>query len=321
MDKRLSMALVTAALAAAALIAASEWRARLAPPAPVADRPAAPAAAAAASTPVAFAPSLAGTVPDGPVAAAQDVLVLDPSLIRLFDYYLSATGERSPADIRAATEREIDRRFGPRSAVRAKDLFHRYLAFKQALSTQAPDLVRGRRSADLLRERFETMRRLRAGFFGDDEAHTLFGPDDAEANDALARMAIEQDPALDADQRHAKLAALDAALPADVRAARAAPLLVTRLDEAARQIRAGGGSEDEVYRMRAAAVSPEAANRLADLDRDEAAWHARIADYLSQRNAALAAAANDADREAAVAALRNRLFTPEEQRRLPAYEG
>jgi lipase chaperone LimK len=322
--RRLPVALVAAALAAAALIAVTEWQARLAPPAPpapVARLPGAPLAGAAASAPVAFAPSLAGTVPDGPRPAAEDVLALDPSLVRLFDYYLSATGERTPAEIRAATEREIDRRFGPMSAARAKDVFHRYLAFKQALSTQAPELARGRRSVDVLRARFATMRRLRAGFFGDDEARALFGPDDAEASDALARMAIEQDPALDAGQRRARLAALDAALPADVRAARAAPLLVTRLDEAAQRIRASGGSEDDVYRMRAAAVSPEAANRLADLDRDEAAWHARIADYLAQRDAALAAAANDADREAAVTALRNRLFTPDEQRRLPAYEG
>jgi lipase chaperone LimK len=319
---RLPTALVAAALAAAALIALSEWRARLAPPASAAEAPAAAVpAAAAARAPVAFAPSLAGTVPDGPAAAAADVLVLEPALVRLFDYYLSAAGERSPAQIRAATEHEIDRRFGPRAAARAKDLFHRYLAFKQALSTQAPDLARGRRGVDVLRDRFATMRAVRAGFFSDDEARALFGPDDAEANDALARMAIEQDPALAADQRRARLAALDAALPADVRAARAAPLLVTRLQEAAQQIRAAGGSEDDVYRMRAAAVSPEAANRLADLDREEAAWRARIADYLAQRSAAWAAGASDADREAAVAALRDRLFTPEEQRRLAAYGG
>ena len=82
-----------------------------------------------------------------------------------------------------------------------------------------------------------------------------------------------------------------------------------------------GGSEDDVYRMRAAATSPEAADRLADLDREQAAWKARIDDYLAQRGALLSSAGSEADHQAAVAALRDRLFTPEEQRRLPAYEG
>jgi lipase chaperone LimK len=94
-----------------------------------------------------------------------------------------------------------------------------------------------------------------------------------------------------------------------------------RLEEAAQQIRAQGGSEDDVYRMRAAATSPEAANRLADVDRDEAAWKARIAAYQAQRAAVLSAPGSDADRAAAMGDLRNRLFTPEEQQRLAAYEG
>jgi lipase chaperone LimK len=93
------------------------------------------------------------------------------------------------------------------------------------------------------------------------------------------------------------------------------------LEENAQRIRAQGGSEDDVYRMRAAATSPEAANRLADVDREEAAWKARIAAYLAQRGAVLSAAGSDEDHAAAMADLRNRLFTPEEQRRLAAYEG
>ena len=162
---------------------------------------------------------------------------------------------------------------------------------------------------------------MRATYFTDAESQALFGPQDDEASAALARMAIEQDPALDPAQRKARLAALDAALPADVRAAREAPLAVVRLQEAAEQIRAQGGSEDDVYRMRAAATSPEAANRLADADREEAAWKARIATYQAQRGSVLAAPGSDADHATAMGELRNRLFTPQEQRRLAAYEG
>ena len=59
--------------------------------------------------------SLAGTTPDGAaVATAGDVLVLDPGLIHLFDYYLTTVGERPIAAIQAQVEQDLDGRLGPR---------------------------------------------------------------------------------------------------------------------------------------------------------------------------------------------------------------
>ena len=283
--------------------------------------PRAAAAAPVADVAPAAVSSLAGTTPDGAATAtADDALVLDPALIRLFDYYLTTVGERPIAAIRSQVEHDLDGRLAPHAARQAKDLFARYVQFKTALKAQRPPTPAGR-SVDTLREGLRMMLALRATYFNDAESQALFGPQDAEASAALARMAIEQDPSLTDAQRRERLATLDARLPADVRAAREAPLAVVRLEEAAQKIRAQGGSEDDVYRMRAAATSPEAANRLADVDRDEAAWKARIATYQAQRNAVLAAPGSDADRLTALSDLRNRLFTPEEQRRLAAYEG
>ncbi len=287
---------------------------------PVAAPRAADAARARDATPSAVS-SLAGTTPDGGATATADAaLVLDPALIRLFDYYLTTVGERPISAIRSQVEHDLDGRLAPHAAREAKDLFSRYVQFKTALKAQRPAKPAGR-SVDMLREGLRMMLALRATYFSEAESQALFGPQDADASAALARMAIEQDPALSDQQRRERLAALDARLPASVRAEREAPLAVVRLEEAAQQIRAQGGSEDDVYRMRAAATSPEAANRLADVDREEAAWKARIAAYRSQRAAVLSTPGSDADRSAAMSDLRNRLFTPEEQRRLAAYEG
>ena len=140
----------------------------------------------------------------------------------------------------------------------------------------------------------------------------MFGREDAEQQEALARLEIRQDARLTEDERRQRLAAFDAALPPEVRAVREAPYKVARLQESADSLRAAGASEEEVFRMRAAALDPAAAERLAALDREEAAWRARIAAYLNERRTV-----HDA---ASLAALRNRLFTPAEQRRLPAYE-
>ena len=312
--RQLPMIWVAGVVAAAALVVVGLQGAPGAAP-----RPAGPASAGDA--PPRAVSSLAGTTPDGgAIATADEALVLDPALIRLFDYYLTTVGERPLSAIRAQVEHDLDGRLAPGAARQAKDVFARYLQFKTALKAQRPARAAGR-SVDTLREGLRLMLALRATYFSEAESQALFGAQDAQASTALARMAIEQDPALDAQQRRERLAALDARLPASVRAEREAPLAVVRLEEAAQHIRAQGGSEDDVYRMRAAATSPEAANRLADIDREETAWKARIAAYLAQRAALLSAQAGDDERAAAMSELRNRLFTPEEQRRLAAYEG
>jgi lipase chaperone LimK len=286
--------------------------------------PVAPARAAdtpTAADPATFASSLAGTTTeDLAPATAGGALVLEPGLIRLFDHYLATLGERSLGEIRAQIARELAQRYAPAAAHQAEDVLDRYLAYREALRTAAPAAPHGSRGVDLLRERLRAMHAIRSQFFGDAEAQALFGPADREATDALARMAVTQDPTLTAAERQRRLAEIEAREPPELRAARDASTSVTRLDDAVRQARAQGASDDDVWHLRAAATSPEAANRLANLDREEAAWSTRIADYLAQRRQVLAGDATPAQRDDAIAALRGRLFTPAEQRRLAAYE-
>ena len=119
---------------------------------------------------------------------------------------------------------------------------------------------------------------------------------------------------LDAAQKAARLAALDKKLPAALREEREAPARIVNTEAAVQQLRKQGAGDDEVYRLRAAAFSPEAAGRLADLDREEADWQRRIALYLAQRSNS---GAMDA---AALQQLRDKHFSAAEQRRLGAYE-
>jgi lipase chaperone LimK len=125
-------------------------------------------------------------------------------------------------------------------------------------------------------------------------------------------MEIRDDRSLSVQQKQARLAALDAGLPADVRAAREAPLKIVRVQEEAERLRAGGAGEEDVFRLRAEAFGADAAQRLADVDREEAAWKRRIDAYLIERRGL-----HD---KASVAALRSRMFSEDEQRRLGAYE-
>lgn len=262
----------------------------------------------------AFAPSLQGTRPDGAVhVAPDDSIVADAQLIELFDYYLSTVGEKSPAAVRAEIERELDRTLRPAAAAAAKRVLTRYSAYRLALAGVGADRRLAGQDAAALKRRLDALRGLRAQYFSQREIAAIFGREDAANAEALARMEIRDDRTLDAQEKRARLAALDAGLPADVRAAREAPLKIVRVQEEAERLRAGGAGEEDVFRLRADAFGVDAAQRLAEVDREEAAWRRRIDAYLVQR-----LGLND---EAAVTALRNRMFSEDEQRRLGAYEG
>jgi lipase chaperone LimK len=233
-------------------------------------------------------------------------------LIELFDYFLSTVGEKSPDAVRAEIERELDRTLWPLAAASAKRVLARYVAYRQAMAALETDAGLSGLDAAALKRRLAALRGLRAQYFSQREIAAIFGHEDAANADALARMEIREDRTLTAQQKRQRLAALDAGLPADVRAVREAPLKIVRVQEEAERLRASGAGEDEVYRLRAEAFGADAAGRLADVDREEAEWKRRIDAYLAQRRGL-----RD---EAAVAALRNRMFSEDEQRRLGAYE-
>lgn len=275
---------------------------------------AAPPPPARAADPFAFVRSMEGTKPDGNIRQnSSGQLVVDAELGHLFDYYLAGLGEKDLGAITREIERELDRRLAPAAAAQAKRLLARYLDYKRALATAEQNLPRQTDLLKAARARLAAQQQLRAGFFSVEEINGLFGFSDAYDADALARLEISQDRRLTPEQRAAKLAALDKQLPAAIREDREAPAKVIRVEESAKELRAKGAGDDEIYRLRAAAFSPEAANRLAEVDREEAAWDGRIKTYLAQRAQVVA---NEGD----VQKLRDQYFSADEQRRLPAYE-
>ena len=282
------------------------------PPAPPLDKP--------EPDLFAFVRSMQGTRPDGNVTvAAGDKLVVDAELGHLFDYYLAGLGEKPLTAIRSQIEAELDKRLAPVPAREAKRLLGAYLAYKQALAGAEQALPAQADAALAARARLQAMRALRGNYFTPEESAGLFGASDAYDDDAVARMAILGDATLDEAQRQAQLAALDQKLSPAQRAARDAPRQVAQLDESVKALRAQGGGENEVYRLRASTFTPAAAARLAELDREESQWQQRVIAYQAQKaqQAGLPGGAQDA---AALQQLRDASFTPEEQRRLGAYE-
>ncbi len=264
----------------------------------------------------AFVPSMIGTRPDGDVRqSAADKLTVNAELAYLFDYYLAGLGEKPLEAIRVEIGRELDRRLSTAPAAQAKRLLDAYLAYKRALVDEeralpaTPDVAQG------ARQRLDAMQRLRRSYFTEAEAEGLFSASDAYDLDAVARLEINADKRLTDAQRKERIAALDARMPQQARDERDAPTKVLRLEEAVTKARAQGMGDNEIYRLRSAALSPEAAARLADVDIEEADWRRRIAVYLAQRQQ-LPASADPASQQK----LRDSIFSADEQKRLAAYE-
>jgi len=269
-----------------------------------------------------FVRSMEGTQPDGNFKpAASDTAVSNHALRRLFDYYLSAIGEQSVESIRIEIERALEQKLSPIETYRAKKLLMRYLAYKRDLFYVEKNLTVAGSQAVMARERLTAMQQARKRFFGDLEVSEMFGFDDAYDEDAVARLEISEDKTLTIEQKQEKFAMLDQVLAPALRQAREAPLQAIRLDEAAANMRAQGSSEDDIYRMRAAAVSPEAAARLAAVDQEQIVWKNRIAAYLAERKKLLnVSGLSGTNLSTAIQQLRDAQFNTDEQMRLQVYE-
>lgn len=277
-----------------------------------------------------FVRSMQDTLPDGDLQAIQKGLAANTSggglaygeLKRLFDYYLSAVGEQSIETITLQIRGELDRRLPPSQAQKAQRLLGLYIEFKRELLRVESQPQLAGNDLQAIRGRFMAMQDIRARYFSAEESDGMFGFEDAYDMDAIARLEIDQNPALTAEQKKQQLAAMDAALPEQLRKEREASSMVVRVEQQAQDLRAKGGSDDDVYRMRAKELDPQAAARLADVDREEAAWKGRIARYLEERSKLLQSKVNASasEREASLAQLQQSAFSEAERPRLKAYE-
>lgn len=266
--------------------------------------------------------SFADTKVDGGVEAnAENTLEVSLELRRMFDYFLAATGERPLPDIITDIESELKKKLQGSALQQAKALLGRYLSYKQKLFTFESESKKSSGNFYLdAKSRFEKNRALRREFFAPNEDLAFFKQDDEYDLDALQRLELHQNSSLTAAQKSAKEKALDEALSPELRDAKTAPYQVIRLEESVAQLRKNGATDDDVYRFRAAATSPEAAARLAQVDREDAEWRSRIAAYLQERNQVARSVANNPVQERQLQQIRDKHFTEVEQKRLTAYE-
>lgn len=259
--------------------------------------------------------SLDGTEADGAIEAdAAGHLVVDLELRRLFDHFLAASGEEPIATMRARIIAVLRARLPGPAVAEAIDILDRYLAYREA----ARGLVAGGSDTAAL----DQVHELRVKLLPPAVVKAFFADEEAATYAAMQRRDVLADRTLSEAERARKLAEIEARIPAAAREGRAAALVPLAEMQREDQLRASGASEAAITASRTAAFGADGAARLAALDREHAAWDARLAQFRAARAAIVAdATIDDAERARRIAALLESSFTEPERIRVEAIVG
>lgn len=231
-----------------------------------------------------FPASLAGTAVDGSFTIdAAGHFVPDRNALRLFDYFLSASGEESADILRGRILlHAIGAGLSEKSLSEVAAVLDRYLAYREA--TRAA-LATGSVAPAGLDARVAEMRGMQRSYLGANLAKAFYGDDDALADIDMQRMAVLRDKKMTRDERQRALTAIDAQLPTELITARKAVTGPAALHERVEGLREAGGSSEDIAALRRAEYGAGAADRLAALDRSRAQWSQRYDSYRGEEQA------------------------------------
>jgi lipase chaperone LimK len=253
----------------------------------------------------------------GKPISAPTALLQTPSLHRLIEDLIGdAIGSGSirsdPHGFRERLAARAKAHFPPELAQSAVAFLNRYVDYLESLD--ALNLSSAKSDVAALRSLFEERKALRESFFAPEEYKALFAREDRLDRYTIARMEIEANAKLSAEERDQALANAANELTPDERAERKSWQLHLNAQSQTALFDAKQTSDDERFEARKTEYGEAAAQRLAELDRSERDWQSRLAKYEQTardvRNGALTNAQLDAARD--------QLFTAQEQLRLDA---
>lgn len=221
--------------------------------------------------------SLQGTEVDGSLDAGPDGhLRVAPGILLLFDYFFSASGEEAEAVIVARITAHARAHLGEPALGEALALLDHYLAYRAAAGGLRPE------ATATIAERLQAIHELRRAHFGE-AANALFGDDERAGAVAVEKSRVLQNPELSPEEKEDGLAAAEEGLSAADRRAReeVGAVLQRTADEAT--LRAAGADAAEIRQFRSGTLGVAAADRLEALDRERAAWKARVEAFRAER--------------------------------------
>jgi lipase chaperone LimK len=229
--------------------------------------------------------SLKGTSHGVTLTVHQDNLVITSSLKDLFDYYLSASGEETIAQISQRVALNLSSQLTTLALNQALTIWQDYISYKTALvqldqQYSASDSALDKyQHLQLLQQRQLSLIALQDQIFSESIAQILFSFDRNIDNHTLEKARILASD-LSGEAKQQSLINLDAQLPIEVIVSKKRNQKQKRLIEIDD---IDGLTSEQKYSLRAQQVGEAAANRLQQLDEKRQLWKQRINEFILQK--------------------------------------
>ena len=273
--------------------------------------------------------SLRDTQVDGEIIIDENKqLVVTEGLRRLFDYFLSALGEEEEATIYARVESYIRHHTPEPAASQAVTIFNQYVAYLKAI----PDIEKnygnlqlqasksGELDLNAIAQQRQEVASLRQQYFDKTTIEAFFGAEDNYDDYSIEMVRINQNEQMSEAQKQAARQDYVSRLPDG--AIKTNILQQANLNELmarTEQMKAAGASPEALYNMRRELVGAPAAERLAQVDQEDANFDQRFTQYEAQKAQLLSQSANPAAAQSQIEQLEQQLFDDAERKRLSGY--
>lgn len=266
--------------------------------------------------------SLQGTEVDGEIIINDKAqLVATRGLRRLYEYFLSALGEEKSETIDARVEAYILNITPQPAANEAIKLYYQYQTYLKQVSTIQGQSNKPANSIEAIEKQQEQIKAVRSQLFTPKVEAAFFSTEDQLQAYNKQMLKIAQDKSLsDAEKQQAKKRYLqnlpDSLIKQQAEQQANLQQLMTRTE----QMKKLGADEQQLLEMRTELVGFEAAQRLAELDKKNQDFDRRFESYQQQKRQITGSNASPSEKQQQIAALEQRLFSDNEQKRLVGYE-
>lgn len=251
---------------------------------------------------------------------ASNRLVVNENTKNCFEFFITQYGEKSIDQIKTDFVAYAKNSYKEPLLSQIIDLWSRYIQYRESLSELSPPNQK-KDSAAYYKAIFSQMSNLRKKYFSDYEIEGLFGLEDNYNDYTLNRMAVLENNKLTEAEKAQKLKELFDQLPEDWKENLKQLSQLEDLRKLTSEIKARGGSPEELRQMRMSLVGPEATQRLEKLDTQRSQWKSTVNQYLSERDNIMKSNMSEAAKTASMNQLKSQYFkNSSEQLRAETFE-
>lgn len=253
-------------------------------------------------------------------ADASNRLIVNEQTKDCFEYFITQYGEKTIEQIKADFLSYTKISYKEPVLSQLNNLWTRYIDYRSKLG-DLPAPTADKESAKYYQQILVNTQNLRKKFFSNYEIQGLFGTQDTYDQYTVDRLEIMDNQKLSTAEKAQKLKELFEQLPEDWKENLKQLNQLEDLRKLTAEIKARGGSAEELRQMRTNLVGPEATQRLETLDVQRSDWKGKVNQYLAARDNILKSNLSDSTKQRAVEQLKAQQFAnQQEQLRLQTFE-